>query len=1553
MKPQRTLPILLSLILPLSAFADTETVDGITWTYTVSNGKASLGGGDKSSPAIATSTTGSIAIPSTLGGYSVTTIGAHAFRGCSELTSITIPNGVTSIEYCAFYDCSGLTSITIPNSVTSIGGRAFCGCSGLTSITIPDSVTSTGRSAFFGCSGLTSITIPDSVTSIGDSAFSGCSAVRDIVVPGRFEMSSIFPSSYRSITNAVLADGVTSIGNYAFSGCSGLTSVTIPDGVTSIGDRAFEGCSGLTSITIPSSVSSIGDAAFFRCSGLTSITIPSSVTEIGRDAFEGCSGLTSITIPSSVTEIGRGAFSGCSGLTSITIPDSVTSIGNYAFSGCSGLASLFVNDGNPVYNSRNGCNAIIETGTGVLVAGCRNTIIPDSVTSIGDSAFFRCSGLTSITIPDSVTSIGDSAFSGCSELTSITIPDSVTSIGDSAFDYCSGLTSITIPDSVTEIGWGAFEGCSGLTSITIPSSVTEIGRGAFEGCSGLKSITIPDSVTSIGDSAFLHCSGLTTIMIPDSVTNIGEKAFDYCSGLTSVTIPDGVTIDGAKAFDGCFGIRKAVVPGQFLMRRLFPNSYSSITNLFIVKGVTSIGSSAFSGCSGLTSVTIPDSVTSIGNYAFSDCSGLSAIAIPPSVSSVGASAFSGCTELSAVFIPESLEGQTEAWGVPEGCRIVVGLDVSIEDVPVPKFWIFEQVPAALSTANDNWEAAARSTAANGANKVWECYVAGLDPADPEEKFLAEVFLDENGEPQVSWTPDLSQDRVYVVDGKSALSDDWGVPDGESRFFRVRVAMPGGFGDATISFDSAGGTEVAPITAAVGEALVEPMEPERAALLFAGWSPAFPATMPLGGATLTAQWTADPGFFKWTLAGNSVTITGVNRTPKGRMDIPAEIDGHPVTGIGSEAFSQCNQMTEVSIPSSVKSIGYAAFSGCSSLSKVHISDLAAWCGISFGSYNANPCALAGHLFLNGEEITDLVVPDDVKSIGRYAFYCCSGLRTVTIPDSVTSIDESAFSECSGLISAWIGDRVATIGSYAFYHCSRLATISIPERLVGWIASNAIPSGCRIVVRYTISFDSAGGTAVAPITAEEGSALVAPAAPTKAGCDFAGWSPSFPSTMPSRSLALTAQWTPRRYTISFDSAGGSAIASITATYGSALTAPAAPTKNGYTFAGWSPAFPATMPLGGATLVAQWVKTQDYTITFDSAGGTAVASITAAYGSALTAPTAPTKNGYDFAGWSPAFPETMPAGNQTLIAQWTPRQYTITFDSAGGTAVASITAAYGASLTPPTVPTKNGYMFAGWSPTFPSTMPMGGAILTAQWTVNSSYFKRTVSNGYVTITGVNETPTGALEIPARIDGVPVGAIGENAFNNCQNLTSVTIPAGVTTIGGEAFYYCRKMTTITIPSSVTTIGGAAFSYCYALESLTIPFGVTSIGNSAFSHCGLTSITIPNSVTSIGTAAFCYSDLTSISIPDSMTSIGDSMFSGCRELTSVAIPNSVTSIGRDAFQGCSKLMTITIPSSVLSIGNDAFFNCSNLTLLSLPGRFRGNTSKMGIPSGCTVTFRD
>ena len=415
-------------------------------------------------------------------------------------------------------------------------------------------------------------------------------------------------------------------------------------------------------VTIPSSVSYGGKTY--------------SVTSIAAMTFFRCSSLTSITIGNSVASIGAAAFQGCSSLASVTIPSSVISIGINPFSGCSSLTSIVVNKDNPIYDSRNDCNAIIETASNTLIVGCQKTIIPNSVTSIRTYAFSGCSSLTSVIIPNSVTSIGEHAFSDCTSLASVTLPNSITSTGSLAFSGCSSLTSVTIPGSVTSIGYGAFSDCSSLTSVTIPGSVTSIGGSAFSGCSSLTSVTIPGSVTSIGGSAFSGCSSLTSVTIPGSVTSIGGYAFSRCSSLpvfgniryadtyaigavdktqSTYTIKDGTKWVGDDAFYGCSGLVSVTIPGSVTSIGIYAfRDCTSLTSVSIPSLVTAVGESTFYGCSNLTSITIPGSVTSIGGSAFSGCSSLTSVTIPGSVTSIGDNAFGGCISLTSVAIQASV-----------------------------------------------------------------------------------------------------------------------------------------------------------------------------------------------------------------------------------------------------------------------------------------------------------------------------------------------------------------------------------------------------------------------------------------------------------------------------------------------------------------------------------------------------------------------------------------------------------------------------------------------------------------------------------------------------------------------------------------------------------------------------------------------------------------------------------------------------------------------------------------------------------------------------------
>ena len=386
--------------------------------------------------------------------------------------------------------------------------------------------------------------------------------------------SAPWSSQYYKINKVVIESGVTNIGNYAFYNCSYLTSVTIPNSVLSIGSEAFNGCSSLTSITIPKSVTSIED-----------------------HAFNGCYGLTYVTIPNSVTSIKDCAFAFCSALTSIFIPNSVTYISNSAFSSCSGLTSIIVAKNNSKYDSRDDCNAIIETQYNRLITGCKNTIIPNSVTNIGEYAFYGSSDLTSIIIPNSVISIGYSAFQYCLNLISVTIPYSVTSIGIQAFDGCHQLASIIVEKNNPI--YDSRDNCnaiiekqsntliSGCKNTIIPNSVKNIRDCAFSTCINLKSITIPNSVTSIGRAAFNNCSNITSITIPNSITNIGIGAFSDCTGLISI-ISEASTPPTCSSYS-FYNVNKSIpvyVPANSITKYKVADEWKDFTNIQAIPGTS-------------------------------------------------------------------------------------------------------------------------------------------------------------------------------------------------------------------------------------------------------------------------------------------------------------------------------------------------------------------------------------------------------------------------------------------------------------------------------------------------------------------------------------------------------------------------------------------------------------------------------------------------------------------------------------------------------------------------------------------------------------------------------------------------------------------------------------------------------------------------------------------------------------------------------------------------------------------------------------------------------
>ena len=762
--------------------------------------------------------------------------------------------------------------------------------------------------------------------------------------------------------------------------CDSIHTLSLPEGLTSIGCCAFSYL-GLTEVTIPEGVTVIGQEAFCP-TALTSLTLPETLTVIGDGAFSGCSGLTSLTIPESVTSIGEQAFSGAS-LTSVTIPARVSSIAGGAFSMNAKFASFSVDPENQYFTAdENGVLYSKDKSTLVACPGQKSGHfeIPEGVTSIGDSAFFYCSRLSSVTIPESVTAIGENAFSDCRNLTSVTIPSGLRSIEKGTFSYCTKLRSVTLPEGLTSIGDYAFLG-SGLTDITLPEDLTSIGDNAFFG-SGLTDLKLPQSLTYIGidafsncaaiasysvhpenpvyssdengalynkdrtaliayprarsgayeipaglssidDNAFLECTGLTAVTIPDTVTSIGRSAFHGCTGLTAVNIPDSVTAIGDSAFCRCTGLTALTLPDSVttLEERAF--EYTGLTSVMIPESVTTIGERAFSGCTDLTSVTIPEGVRTIGMYAFSECSALTSVEFPQSVTDIEEGAFSRCSELRSITIPDGV------LTIGNNAFFLTGIS-------------YVNIPASVtSIANDAFEF---------------CSALEAYSVDPANRYYAS---DGNG-------------ILYNKDKTELIA----CPVTKSGYLEIPASVLS-IGNSAF-FDC---TELRSVTIPESVTYID--------------SSAFSCCEGLTEVTIPASVISiGESAFKCCTGLTSLTIS------------------EGVTAIGDEAFCACDGLSSVTIPRSIDYIGDCAFMYCSGLKafSVHPEN-------QFYSTDEN-----GVLY--NKDKTELIVfpkgiggkyeiPASVTSIRTGAFADCSELTTLTIPESVTSIDFYAFDNFGGL------------------------------------------------------------------------------------------------------------------------------------------------------------------------------------------------------------------------------------------------------------------------------------------------------------------------------------------------------------------------------------------------------------------------------------------------------------------------------------------------------------------------------------------------------------
>lgn len=1511
----------------------------------------------------------SITIPA-----AVTTIGAYAFTNCPNLASVTFTEGGTAaltIGNYAFSGCKLLTTMDLPDRVSTIGTKVFEGCTGLTTVNIGSGASfatestsiTIGRTrytfdiitAFDGCTKLTAINVSNSNTNYCSASGVLCEYILDNnneptefvkvdVCPMAKTGALVLPNTVKVIeynafynqnglTSISFAEGVSSleIKQYAFRDAKTVTSITLPSVISSIESYTFTGCKALTSFTVPKSVTSIKSSAFTQCVGLTTINFEEGGTQPlrfedgdykGRDesygdsssseeegdqtpisTFAGCNGITSLVFPERTTFVGKSAFGGMMGLTSVSFPSTITSIGDWAFSFCQNLETVtFANNTTGLEKIGQGAFRGRYSYEPTKLASIN---LPNGTYAIGDGAF-KYTSLTNVVVPAGVTEIGKYAFYSDQLLTEVSLPTSLIFIREYAFSNDTALTTVSIANGATLQGVGAYAfKNTGVTSITFPATIYQIGQEAFYNCTDLATVTFAlngsgkSNLAQIGTRAFAN-TAITSFVFPESVDTEGANINIALGGNVTLVANGGggsteelhcpkcgatVTKDDKVCPEcraelhfeeeglKCPKCGATVKEGQKEcpecgMELKFRKGKEEEGGERPGEGGEGGGSQGGGGSSQF--VNAP-------SYLFEGCKKLATLQLSSSVTSIDCMLVN-CPALTTVTI---------AAGNPN-----LKVDTNNNKVIVNV--------AGTAIRNVYGKLTGTFTIPAGITEISSYAFAGQTELT---KIVIPSSVYEIGE--YAFKNCINLTEVEFANGSAlAKIDNYLFQDCRSL---TTINIPNSVTEiGNYAFAGCASLATLPVTSAVTKV-------GDYAFANCGFTT---LTVP---STIT---TYGKGVFQYNSKLTTVSI------------------GEGATVTGAYMFANNKALANITLPTSLQFLAEGMFQNCTALVSVSAPNIYRLGGNATTANNTNN--LAGRVFEGCTALTNVAFGNDFFAIGSYTFAGCTSLTSFTIPNSVQNLGEHIFDGCTNLVSCTLSNTCTYLAGSMFYNCTSLESITMPAsvRRIGGTYTTSDTSNITATSSGNV-FN--GCTSLSTVTFSENVVNIGYGA-------FIGCTSLTEVTLPPKLQRIS--------TSAFESSG---VEVVTFTQEAALNQLGNYTfrycenlreVNGFktntsnslgyeTFNGCTSLASFKIPTNTSTTGNGTFKNctslteLDFSATNIYQLGSSVCEGCVNLSKLLLPATFPqiSTNNFTFA-------------SKSFMGCTSLEEITLPYLPNGKVFNFSTYAFYGSGLKQLNLPSN----VMKYNINNTTTQATGYGIDYAAFN-NCPELELTIdpqNNQYMLVDDMFIVRFNDWQQKALIPCDPVIVSVVNASGD------VVIPEGLK-INNYAFSGCENITSLTIPATMTTIPNQAFSG-YLGGNIIIPEGVTTISSQAFYGCAnITSITLPSTITSIADYAFqgC-SSLTSIVIPEGVTSIGNYLFQGCTSLESITIPESVTSIGNYAFQECTSLTSITFPAGLTSIGNHAFEN-TGLTSVTIGSGVRVGTFNDGAYStdgyvfaGCT-----